>query len=124
MLSKELLSEVFGWKIKFVNPRINDNEISFIDYNGNRDSFNVYYVAHKCKEWAFKRKFYIQSDFQEVNIYPIEYDGVKMKKALCIDIVTYDAMDYTDKEFDMFPHSEVDGIIEAAQWILDNKEEI
>jgi hypothetical protein len=26
MVSKELLSEMFGWDIKFVNPRVNDKK--------------------------------------------------------------------------------------------------
>ena len=65
MVSKELLSEMFGWDIKFVNPRVNDNEISFVEYNGNVDSFNVYYVAHKCKDWAFVKHDYIISSYNK-----------------------------------------------------------
>jgi hypothetical protein len=61
MVSKELLSEVFGWHIKFVNPRVNDNEISFVDQDGEMLRLNVYQVAHKCKEWARSEDYIIMS---------------------------------------------------------------
>jgi len=104
MISKELLSEVFGWKIKFVNPRINDNEISFIDYNGNTDSFNVYYVAHKCKEWALEQGFETRVTFDK------NYKGIWIKKRF----------GFAEESF--MANTEPEAIFKACQWVLDNKE--
>ena len=100
MVSKELLSEMFGWNIKFVNPRVNDNEISFVDYYGNVDSFNVYYVAYKCKEWAINQGYQFQVYHQ--------CDG---SESWHIGKCGYD--------WDLYI---ADSVFAACQWILDNKE--
>ena len=105
MVSKELLSEVFGWDIKFVNPRVNDNEISFVDYNGNVDSFNVYYVAHKCKEWALGKGYTLSTSYQGVCYINLTIEN---------NIYKY------DKKITM--ETEPEAIFKACQWIYNNKE--
>ena len=109
MISKELLSEIFDWKVKFVNPRINDDEVSFIDYNGNRDSFNVYYVAHKCKEWAYKKGFSVNS----------RYWNDMLGSAELFDVL------WSPPKGSMFicdADTEVEAIFKACEWILYNKD--
>ena len=70
-ISKELLSEVLNYEVD-VFLGINKNEI---DYTCCRDenegyvdiSINLYEFAFKCKEWAFKNKYKIQSQINESN---------------------------------------------------------
>ena len=68
-ISKELMSEVLNYEVDTVLG-INKNEI---DYTCCRDenegyidiSINLYEFAFKCKEWAFKNKYKIQSQINQ-----------------------------------------------------------
>lgn len=63
--SKELLSEVFGFKVISVHNVNAENDIHF--NGGNEEKYpyfliepttiNIYELAHKCKEWAKSRHF-------------------------------------------------------------------
>ena len=67
IISKQLLSEVLGRdSIKFVNLRVNDNEVSFIYIDGDSDSINIYQVAHKnLKQWAKRKNVFGIIDWSE-----------------------------------------------------------
>ena len=123
MISKELLSEVLGGSV--YELKIIGNKIYPIYENGmplmNDIPINIYELAHICKEWAFKKGYFVQSDFLEVNIYPIEYDGSKMKLVQCFDIVPIDCDSYTEEEIDSFPHNETEAIFKACEWIRGNR---
>ena len=145
MISKELLSEVLhGGRITIKDLGNMENCLEYVSYcsinemNGTKHNenlpdnyyvvkadrgqeINIYELAHKCKEWAFKKGYFVQSDFMEVNIYPIEYDGCKMKLLQCFDIVPIDCDSYTEEEIDSFPHNEIEAIFEACEWILKEK---
>lgn len=67
MISKELLSEVLGKDVEKIAIREN-NIIPFIKNTVYKDSpnpiepINIYYLAHKCKEWCFySHKIWVSS---------------------------------------------------------------
>lgn len=123
MISKELLSEVLGvyvrdgWYFDCELLIYTYDKILGLDENYH-SQINIYELAHKYKKWAFVKGYFVQSDFLEVNIYPIEYDGSKMKLVHCFDIVPIDCDSYTEEEIDSFPHNETEAIFKACEWIL------
>lgn len=123
IISKELLSEVLRCEVFDVTLFKNNTVIVWENTIKTRD-INIYELAHKCKEWAYGKKYFIQSDLQEVNVYPIEYDGCKMRLLVCFDIVGVDCESYTEEEIDRFPHNEPDAVFKACVFILEeiNKE--
>jgi len=113
MISKELLSDVFGVDIK------DDPEIGFAydDYNGvelewkevrfNFISYPLDYVANKCKEWALIRNRGLEIIiYQEAVIVRVTMLGVYGNG----NIMHFE----NDK-------TEPEAIFKACQWILDNK---
>ena len=109
-ISKELLSEVLGYEVDtFLG--INKNEI---DYTCCRDenegyidiSINIYEFAFKCKEWAFKNKYKIQSQINEGNK---GHSHITKKNDDC-----------WAKGF--FENTEIEAIIKACEFILTKKE--
>lgn len=62
-MSKELLSEVLGVKIKDIyklgsNPNFGNNEVLYsVVGNGDLCNINIHELAHKCKEWARKKGY-------------------------------------------------------------------
>ena len=109
MISKELLGEIFGWEVKFVNPRVNDKEISFIDYHGNTDSFNVYYIVHKCKEYIRKLGYQIKITY-------VEYNG-----NIFVELVDWRSGGAKIIDGCFKADNEFDAVVEAAQWVLENR---
>lgn len=75
-------------------------------------NINIYELAHKCKEWAFKNEFDIRSYigiYQNSNI----WFGGALLTSLNFDKPNYRGfMDFTEPEV----------IFKACQWILDNKD--
>lgn len=57
-ISKELLSEVFGENV--LSFDIGGNEI-LIEFDKYENILNIYELAHKCKEWAYKQDYDIWS---------------------------------------------------------------
>jgi len=98
-MNKELLAEV-----------LKDNEITHWDYEikiennlvyycGGHKSINIYELAHKCKEWAYKNGYELMSS--------IAY--------CCIDHKSFaESVFFTED-------TEPETIFKACQWILDNK---
>ena len=60
MISKELFSKVLGKDIGVDELIIKDNEIKF---NYMFKPINIHELAHKCKEWAKDKGFYLKSGF-------------------------------------------------------------
>ena len=105
-ISKELLSEVLNYEVDaFLG--INKNEI---DYTCCRDenegyvdiSINLYEFAFKCKEWAFKNKYKIQS---QINASNKGHSHITKKNDDC-----------WAKGF--FENTEIEAIIKACEFIL------
>lgn len=106
-LSKELLSEVLGYRIKLIKESHTERFIIVNDDGGfcphpqdtPTRTINIYELAHKCKEWAWENGCIISS-------FP-----TKIHWRVVVD----------SKEL-FISNSEPEAIFRACQWILDNKE--
>ena len=107
MISKELLREVLGEdRATSCNKLEMETDNSFLVVD-DWITINIYELAHKCKEWAYKRGFlywYENSRLFIKIMYSCKVDFV-------LDIGEY------KKPF------EIDIDFKACQWILDNKED-
>ena len=112
-ISKELLSEVLGYtpfeidKIKQVGGV--GLTLILLNQDGTVRSYqNIYQLAHKCKEWAFKRKF----DFEIIRIkHGKDYGKIFVR------IHTIHTNRVNGKEFYPF-EEEPEAIFKACEWIL------
>jgi len=111
MISKELLSEVLGIKYSFKIEDYNESNLNNLEwwqneiYKEQMHTINIYELAHKCKEWAFKQGFTIVDGFDELgqNIcYIIRITGYTL------DSYYEQALNYKNA-------------FSACQWILENK---
>ena len=104
MISKKLLESVLDKEIASIN--IEENILNYIEDKVDYFEINIYELAHKCKEWAYKRGF----------LYWYENSGlfIKIMYSCKVDFVI-DIGEYK-KPF------EIDIDFKACQWILDNKE--
>lgn len=71
MISEELLSEVLNLKICIddTHPYIQSNMLVYDvlnNYEINTNNINMYELAHKCKEWAYKEGFIIEYWFSQI----------------------------------------------------------
>lgn len=105
-ISKELIIKVMDIKYPFSDIQLNSNILSW----WREDVFfeetmkiNIYEFIFKCKEWAFKNKYKIQSQINEGN------KGHSH--------ITKKNNDYWAKGF--FENTEVEAIIKACEWILE-----
>lgn len=94
-ISKELFEAVY-----------NCNITTDKDMLGMYKSINIYEFAFKCKEWAFKNKYKIQSQINESNK---GHSHITKKNDDC-----------WAKGF--FEDTEIEAIIKACEWILEYKE--
>ena len=117
--SKELLSEVLGCDC---NKCYFEDTYNIIHYSYEYDvtwseevqssesEINIYELAHKCKEWAFK--------YGKFQIYSGRFSDSCGRNCIAT-IKWYEGMwrsiDFTEAE-------EHEAIFKACQWILDNKE--
>ena len=99
MIIEELLSEVLGVNIKRVINLSSPNKV-YYDGELGTDVINIYELAHKCKEWAFDKMFFLSSGF--------DTDG-----AFCLDRMN-------NKSF--IAETEPEAIFKACQWVLEKKE--
>lgn len=130
MISKELFSEVMNIKIEdIVDLKIFGKELNYYEkclllnfccdgrLSKHKDSIyksvNIYELAHKCKEWAFRQGYELRNgrniDVKEELCYFCEY---KQERQL----------DYYDGDY-FLADNESESIFKACQWILDNKKE-
>ena len=115
IISKEILSELKlfdnienrDWKYE-----VNGNTLKVV-YNitncfeGNWFTINIYELAHKCKEWAFKQGYELRNgrniEVEQELCYFCEY---KHKRQL----------DYYDGDY-FLANTEIESIFKACEWI-------
>ena len=112
MISKELLSEVIGYKVDYIASSGN-TYIGFHTEMGGKN-INIYELAHKCKEWALSKGYYISLIIDEDD------------KTKCRYVLNLSWNDGYEVDFIIAsePYStETEAIIKACEWILDNIKE-
>ena len=66
MISKKLLSKIVGYEVTRIDSKI--DEYNMLHYETKvLCRLNIYELAHKCKEWAFKNNFYLYTWQRENN---------------------------------------------------------
>ena len=122
MISKELLIEVLGseYKHRLVDWFQTDEDNFLRTYYdcGSYDDkgrpiglgleINIYELAHKCKEWAYK-KGYILTPWKRDG----EWYGCEVRDITSEDIVMINGKTYTRSKL------EPEAIFKACQWILE-----
>jgi hypothetical protein len=106
MISIELLSKVFGFKVVDVKNPIGNLIIVYFD-NDSDISYNIYELAHKCKKWAWDNGYEIVSLKNRVEVWDKSAEN-------CLHTITN--LTQSDEVFDIFYD------FKACQWILDNKD--
>jgi len=117
IISKELLSEVLWVEvIKFDDGKYQypNNDMSKVYYMVNGtfgvySSINIYELAHKCKEWAWKKGYEINSKAE------CNKDDDRCGNACIYKCYGYDIIG------SFGANSEPEAIFKASQWVLDNK---
>ena len=118
MISKELLSEVLGRYVSKVDSFIRMREFGpCISYSDDRYSYdiNIHELAHKCKEWAIKQNYIVESEYEGIKLDGIPYAIVRV--FFDGDVVFNN---YSGK-YIVENHTEPEAIFKACQWILENK---
>ena len=109
-ISKELIKNVLIEETKNLSDdftfNIKDSYILFADEGECLFEVNIYEFAFKCKEWAFKNKYKIQS---QINASNESHSHITKKND-----------DYWAKGF--FENTEIEAIIKACEFILTKKE--
>lgn len=111
MISKELLSEVFGEKRVILDHEvsINKTEIHYGHKDIDEDGFiNIYELANKCKEWAYKQSSHST--------------GYAIKTVHYGDSVVGGFTGIEESYIDNCK-TEYELVFKLCQWILDNKEQ-
>lgn len=117
--SKELLSEVFGKKVSYIDILKEDcdthntfkvifqfDNIYYGGISGIEDeNINIYELANKCKVWAYTKKFILNSEYYPLD--NLQYSG----GCLLADIRTSDTEYFNGK-------SESEAIFKACDYIL------
>lgn len=98
--SKELMSEVFGDFIRQVWEC--DGKI-YTKSNNFLEEYNIYELAHKCKEWALTQGYTVQS-YTNTHFCEATLHGVDV-----------------EINPNYFGDSEPEAIFEACQWVLENR---
>lgn len=114
MISKELLGEVLKADIRKINNSILDGNLYYYKtFVKCKSKINIYELAHKCKEWAFRQGYELRNgrsiDVKEELCYFCEY---KQERQL----------DYYDRDY-FLADNESESIFKACQWILESKKE-
>jgi len=117
MISKELLSEVLDIELELKRNELNPiptgkesgSEVIFYWVKGetyfhNGSSINIYELAHKCKEWAYKQGYEIVESAHKLKM--------RETKKYSYVFTTFDG-----KKILFNPHR----TFKACQWILDNQ---
>lgn len=126
-ISKELLSEVYNFKVKdFV--KLGTNETTYeVRFEGLKNGLsyniiNIYELVHKCKEWAWNNGYQIRSSFRSIIMgstsygelidcnNPIETDEGNIYEM----IASYGVED---------DESEIEVIIRLSEWVLEKLNE-
>jgi len=107
LISKELLSEVLGEKVHYLEQSQIGAEYLAIHLNdgSSKKEINVFELAHKVKSWCYD-KGYPLTLFMANNIV---HTRIYLK-------------DDNEKRFYSPEYDEPDGVFQAGQWILDKKD--
>ena len=114
--SKELLSEVLRHKVwKVLGCNMGTLRYCIYPNKGDEPSeymfpINIYEVAHKCKEWAYRQGYVLLSGYSAY--------GVGLFFCSCKGWVS----ENYDKKIEITHNTEPEAIFKACQWILDNKD--
>ena len=117
LISKELLSNIFGFKIRKINQSILDGNLYYYkEFYKCKSKINIYALAHKCKEWAIKQsnKENKITYIEITQIYTIFYKS-KDKVSCYIHYFYEDKKSGAGKEF--IADTESEAIFEACEWI-------
>ena len=106
MISKELLSEVLDREITVI---ANQGGTSIFNYRTSEspnhiNSINIYELAHKCKEWAFKNDYEIETTYS---------GDVRISKNSTSMIV--------NSQLGLEDMTEPEAIFKACEWILEQR---
>ena len=104
-ISKELLSIILGEKAYDIKC-VSDNIISFYTDYDQYEEINIYELAHKCKEWAYRQGFIIDTGFHK--------NYINQFKANCYGWVSTNI----DIKKDFNKCTEFEVVIESCQWIV------
>ena len=108
MISKELLNEVLGYEASYI--QIVGTKLCFSCHIKGGSNINIYELAHKCKEWAYKQGYAILSGNSAYGI-----------GAFFCSCKGWLSENY-DKRIEISHNTEPEAIFKACQWILNNKE--
>ena len=128
-ISKELLSEVLENEIvrfEIVSTkRITQIRIWYKDTELHLyESWDIYHLAHKCKEWAFYAYKISVSSFKSGSFYLKEFNQIKDNSEYWVELdnASIDCEININDSGIFKSYSEPEAIFKACQWILDNKE--
>ena len=120
MISKELLSEVLNISINLIelNPILenNKNDIGYLlkgsqntvhEVHRNHKRINIYELAHKCKEWALKHGYLLESGL-----------AVCFEKGFC---EIYTTRKPYQKINEVLHNTEPEAIFKACEWVMTNQ---
>lgn len=115
VISKELLSEVLDKEVTNIKMHHINDEYIYFDYIGkqsrivNEVSIDIYKLAHKCKEWAYKQGYILMSTIR-----------TNSSLAIC-EFSKSGKHDYEDELYNNFrAHTEHEAVFLACEWILEN----
>lgn len=116
IISKELLGKVLEIGPIMMNPILEPgNRVGYLVYGSqntlqevknNHKQINLYELAHKCKEWAIKIDYKIESHIHFIN-------------KRIIGVASFNTQDNTTKFFQA--DTEPEAIFKACQWILEQR---
>ena len=116
IINKSLLCEVLGIDERLCRiDKLVDNTLFFYTFHnvGEYPNYiNIYELVHKCKEWITKQGYGLEL------LYRLALDT---KELSFLEVSLYSGQ-YSPDYFDMDSKDEVEGVISAAQWVLDNKD--
>ncbi len=105
MISTELLSKVLNFPFNSITDiQYDNNLLLYTTYSLPTHKYkeiNIYELAHKCKEWAFKEGFVVQSNINNQGAYAIIND--------------------TGEIFHIQADTELKAIFKACEWILEQQ---
>ena len=114
MISNDLLSEVLGFgvyqSIRKDERAYNDIKLNIINTELLYDYINIYELAHKCKAWALRKNYILASESNT-------YGGICNMSISSMDVDVFYNIQSTTRA-----NTEVEAVIKACEWILNNKD--
>ncbi|TLP41064.1 hypothetical protein [Arcobacter arenosus] len=113
MISKELLSEVLDKDVISMSS-YEENTLGYLVNEDDYYQINIYELAHKCKEWILKHK--------TLNVSVISISCQTEPPNICHSFVSYYCFEIKDFAKACFSgETEIETVIHACQWILDDE---